>query len=1036
MAGSSKKSALRKRPAAGKAQQESSLSSPLKPAVTPRSPSPIQKKQPAPPRALPDGPARSVAPLAPPPVDGVGRKAAAALRDAASADMDVVASGGSCSPPRFSCAAPPCGLELQGDLIDFDAPPHWADDLSKLSCGGKAAEGTGFEERDPADAPLAPEGSATLLPLPPAAAAPAASAEAGLRVDRPAQGLFPRTRHRAQRRVEKPEGPSEAPPAEGARRDARMREAAEEEEAERGEGGARRGAYGSVAQYDLEEEMEEWSWEGVAVDVEESSSEEWEAEEWSEPSRQWTDAELTVFSEAVLREGPLTAVYASAQHFDAPAHGLLQLADLAEGWGGGHAAAAAAALPEGTLATLQLGAMLAPLRGWRTPVLRWLPATPPRHADGALDFFMLPALSLAAAAPAYLCFSLSSVASPAQRDLFVEWLSQRTSILLRTLPDAEWDGFSTVPSVDELQSEWAVAGVHRSSVALQRAMLASARLVAASCSAVSSSVASAAARTERLPRPMLKSASTRRLRHGLEITRTSLQHVSAFSDCVGRAVLQSGTHAALLTGRALEMIARDEHGAPSRAAELWRDNVHEPLASIASSISSSIPPASKATLARAVSASGGALLAVADSAALAKGLVYVSVRKASADIADCFLGPEAGDVVVEGLDTLAVMQSTVSNVAMHGVGRILAASDSAALANKLVYVGLKRGSSQAVAKRFGAAAGLMTADGFENIATHGRLSGAVTLNSVGWALSAVHNQPPPRILTSTVRHPPPDAAAPPPPDAKAADAAAPTPAPSAAPSEPQLPPRPTIPAPRPPADGAPREESRGGKPAAAGKKKAKEEGAPPPALAAEPRAEVSESSLPPPAEAKPADGKAAAPDDEEFDDLSLREGDAEGEDVWLLLGLPWREGFLALLVDGDDAPPPHAAAAAPPHDGARAAAARRTWQRVWCVVQDSAVALFDHKYAAECPSRAPVAEIDWRAISAIGLEPRHIFTLSFADGSAPLILRAQDVESCEEWVSCLTRLVCWRAIRVIQRECAPEWEDVAVLSNDELTSAP
>jgi len=98
---------------------------------------------------------------------------------------------------------------------------------------------------------------------------------------------------------------------------------------------------------------------------------------------------------------------------------------------------------------------------------------------------------------------------------------------------------------------------------------------------------------------------------------------------------------------------------------------------------------------------------------------------------------------------------------------------------------------------------------------------------------------------------------------------------------------------------------------------------------------------------------------------------------------------------------------------------------VWCVVQDSAVALFEHECAAECPTRPPVVEIDWAQIVQIGLAPANVFTLRLR-GGRQISLRAEDIESCVEWVSCLMRLVAWRSVRAIQKETAPEWEDVTV----------
>ena len=54
------------------------------------------------------------------------------------------------------------------------------------------------------------------------------------------------------------------------------------------------------------------------------------------------------------------------------------------------------------------------------------------------------------------------------------------------------------------------------------------------------------------------------------------------------------------------------------------------------------------------------------------------------------------------------MQATISSVTCHGVGWLLQAGSSASLANNLLYVGIKRGSTEAVARRFGPALGAVS----------------------------------------------------------------------------------------------------------------------------------------------------------------------------------------------------------------------------------------------------------------------------------------------------------------------------------------
>lgn len=261
----------------------------------------------------------------------------------------------------------------------------------------------------------------------------------------------------------------------------------------------------------------------------------------------------------------------------------------------------------------------------------------------------------------------------------------------------------------------------------------------------------------------------------------------------------------------------------------------------------------------------------------------------------------------------------------------------------------------------------MTADGLENIATHGRLTGAVTLNSVGWALSAVNNQPPPRILTSTIRHSASTSSL------KGGEreghgdgegaslnkfsdrdvkdhtsqardsCGSSVPVPSSS----WLSSPPTCPAPVPGKDMV---QQANGNP----------ENSNPSSLTAPNRGQAVETVGPTAKEQE----QTYDDDCEEYDDLSLlrEEREQEGEDVWLLLGLPWREGFVAMLVNDEMPTSLEEGAPASIRGGEKASAEhigerRHTWKRVWCVVQDSALALFDHKCAAEVaphPTQQPI----------------------------------------------------------------------------------
>ena len=49
----------------------------------------------------------------------------------------------------------------------------------------------------------------------------------------------------------------------------------------------------------------------------------------------------------------------------------------------------------------------------------------------------------------------------------------------------------------------------------------------------------------------------------------------------------------------------------------------------------------------------------------------------------------------------------------------LQASSSASLANNLLYVGIKRGSTEAVVRHFGPALGAVTVEGLDSLSMHG-----------------------------------------------------------------------------------------------------------------------------------------------------------------------------------------------------------------------------------------------------------------------------------------------------------------------------
>ena len=218
--------------------------------------------------------------------------------------------------------------------------------------------------------------------------------------------------------------------------------------------------------------------------------------------------------------------------------------------------------------------------------------------------------------------------------------------------------------------------------------------------------------------------------------------------------------------------------------------VARPLAPVASAVSNSF------------SVGGRALVAAADTAVVARGLMYTSLRQTSSDVAAAVLGDSAGAIVAEGMDTVVAVQSTISSVICQGVGLLLQA-DRTAFANNLVYVsigqpscpsplaprpppcprpvhpsytgavarsryryctlhspccaphahahaqvGFRRGSSEVVRRRFGSAAAAMTADSLDNLTAHGvsQTAANLPLSSVGWALSACSPDVQPRRI--------------------------------------------------------------------------------------------------------------------------------------------------------------------------------------------------------------------------------------------------------------------------------------------------
>ena len=454
-----------------------------------------------------------------------------------------------------------------------------------------------------------------------------------------------------------------------------------------------------------------------------------------------------------------------------------------------------------------------------------------------------------------------------------------------------------------------------------------------------------------------------RVREGMETTRAYLHHISEVSDCIGRSVLLGGRHALRVTSHAVAVALPSPHP-DSAASRIWREKVSPPLYIAGAAIARPLAP-----LAGTLSVSGTALAAAVDTAVVARGLMYTSVRQASSDLASALVGPETGPVVAEGMDTIVAAQTTASWVTCHGIGWLLqgATTDSAALANNLLYVGVRRGSAEAAARRFGPAAAMLTAESFDNITAHGLSNAAsnLPLSSMGWALSAVGSTPQRRILATPISH--------------------------------------VLP-----------------------------EGAETTKL--------------------PADSSEDAAEAEE-------QGEEEEDDAWILLGAPWLEGFVAVRGDFSLLAPPEdtqagTTEAATPQaaEPETPAASKASWRRVYCVLQDSAFAFFEHERAASAFNAAPLAVVEWlhmrsvtlltntsSSTSTLASSPTaaadgHAFEITLADGMK-LVIRADTPTQRALWVREILRLASWRAVHMLQLEISSEWHSVMV-NNAESPEAP
>uniref|UniRef100_A0A7S2CGS0 PH domain-containing protein n=1 Tax=Haptolina brevifila TaxID=156173 RepID=A0A7S2CGS0_9EUKA len=515
-----------------------------------------------------------------------------------------------------------------------------------------------------------------------------------------------------------------------------------------------------------------------------------------------------------------------------------------------------------------------------------------------------------------------------------------------------------------------------------------------------------------------------RIRDGLESARCYMHHISEVSECVSRAVVYGGRHAIQYSSYAVEVAMASSSG-DSTASRVWKERIAPPLHAAGSAVARPLAPLS-ATL----SVGGSALLAAADTATVARGLMYTSVRQASADLASAVLGDGAGAVVAEGLDTIVAAQQTVSAITCQGLGWLVHPPNSAALANNLLYHGIKRGSSEAVARRFGQQAAVMTAESLESLT-----AGSARLSSVGWALSACSSVQQRRILATAISHADPAAAA------------------SAATDD---------------DDCAPSTSERSG----------------------QPRQQVAAGSTSAVYGGNDHNRSGGSSGDEggggsgnEGGGGGSGEGGGDGEDdtpesaneTWILLGAPWLEGHVALRPLCHPNADVNASAPMP-------------WRRVWCVLQDSAFAFFEHERAAADDQATPLDAIEWLHIRSITLDdetprPPHTaiapasassavaaapaaasastaatastpftfassplpatasasasssgstFQMRLSDGRS-LSVRVDTPTQRALWVREILRLASWRAIHVLQLELASEWQHVRVMPHSTIS---
>ena len=140
-----------------------------------------------------------------------------------------------------------------------------------------------------------------------------------------------------------------------------------------------------------------------------------------------------------------------------------------------------------------------------------------------------------AAGGAVVAFSVAPGTPAATADFLQRCLRVRTAVIDWELPPSDWEGVTLAPSIELAPSDWMVSLVHRSSAAVQRAILSSAAATAAAAASVSAGVSALVPADRPSPLPQLQEPAAERVQQGLEAAQTSLRRLSGVGDHIDTA---------------------------------------------------------------------------------------------------------------------------------------------------------------------------------------------------------------------------------------------------------------------------------------------------------------------------------------------------------------------------------------------------------------------------------------------------------------------------------------------------------------------